>query len=446
MHARMAKRGGVLIVTGVGTVRRPGQLYAFGDFQLDAGRRVLSRRATGETVATSAAAVDTLLQLVEHAGETIDRQTILRAVWPDVTVVENSVNQVVSALRRALGDDPAAPVYVATVPGRGYRFLARVVAEDSRAHDPVAYQHYVTGWSKVTRSSLTTLNEAMYHFEQAIAIEPDFALAHVGVAECCHMLSAHDFHKGEDILPVGRRAAERALAIAPDLVEARVALVRMEELMSLALSHAEARYRVIIADHPRCFSAHRYLGVQLMNRRRLDEALVLLRIAQSIEPLAVTVNVEVGMALYFSGRNAEAVRQLELTLAMDPTFEVANAFLGRALVAAGDPKRAIAVFRNAPTSAFGAASGTPIALAAAGRLAEAKAMAEKLADDIENGHGRPHDAAQVYAALREDEKARLWLERAFSEFSGSFFAVDPVFAHLHQAAWFRDWLDRLERL
>ncbi len=107
-------------------MRRPGQTYAFGDFRLDPHRRFLSSRTSRQAAPLSAAAFDTLVQLVEQAGTVVDRVALLEAVWPHATVVDNSVNQAVAAVRRALGDDPARPRYVATVPGRGYRFIAEV--------------------------------------------------------------------------------------------------------------------------------------------------------------------------------------------------------------------------------------------------------------------------------------------------------------------------------
>ena len=107
-------------------MRRLGQTYAFGGFRLDSNRRILSLQAGGQTIPLATPVFDTLLYLIEHAGELVERKALLAAVWPHVTVVDNSVNQTISALRRALGDDADAPRFVSTVAGRGYRFLAHV--------------------------------------------------------------------------------------------------------------------------------------------------------------------------------------------------------------------------------------------------------------------------------------------------------------------------------
>ena len=100
-------------------------IYVFEGFRLDAQRRVLSR-ANGEPIPLTPKALDTLLYLVEHRGELLDKRGLLEAVWPHVCVEENNLNQTISALRRVLGEHPGERRFIATEPGRGYRFVASV--------------------------------------------------------------------------------------------------------------------------------------------------------------------------------------------------------------------------------------------------------------------------------------------------------------------------------
>src|SRR5262245_2859764 len=113
----------------------PRGLYEFGGFRLDARRRQLFSAASGKQVPLTPKAFETLLYFVEHRGELIDKATLLKVIWPDVTVEENNLNQNISALRRALGETPGEHRFIATAPGRGYRFVAdvnRPVAEGKR--------------------------------------------------------------------------------------------------------------------------------------------------------------------------------------------------------------------------------------------------------------------------------------------------------------------------
>src|SRR5580765_161963 len=113
--------------------------YEFGDFRVDRGRRVLSGR-DGVPLPLASKAFETLAYLVEHAGAVIDKDELMRAVWPDTAVEENNLNQNISILRRALGEHRGDHRYIATVPGRGYQFVAqvRIVDESPGQREPTA--------------------------------------------------------------------------------------------------------------------------------------------------------------------------------------------------------------------------------------------------------------------------------------------------------------------
>ena len=100
-------------------------VYEFGGFRLDARRRLLLR-ADGEAIAVAGKGFDALIYLVERAGEVIPRAVLTKALWPTTVVEENSLSVVISALRRALGDEPPAQRHIVTVAGRGYQFVADV--------------------------------------------------------------------------------------------------------------------------------------------------------------------------------------------------------------------------------------------------------------------------------------------------------------------------------
>src|SRR3954447_7964309 len=114
------------------------RLYEFGDFRLDQGRRTLLGR-DGAPVALTAKAFETLSYLVEHAGNVVDKDELMRAVWPDTAVEENNLTQNISQLRRLFGDGRGEHRYIATVPGRGYQLVAPVrIARQSTRLEPGA--------------------------------------------------------------------------------------------------------------------------------------------------------------------------------------------------------------------------------------------------------------------------------------------------------------------
>jgi DNA-binding winged helix-turn-helix (wHTH) protein/Tol biopolymer transport system component len=100
--------------------------YRFGPFRLEVRRKRLWR--DGQLVSLTPKATDTLVALVSQAGEVVEKDDLMRAVWPDTFVTEDTLTQNISTLRKALGDTAEVPDYIATVPRRGYRFIAPVTS------------------------------------------------------------------------------------------------------------------------------------------------------------------------------------------------------------------------------------------------------------------------------------------------------------------------------
>ena len=103
----------------------PSHRYAFGDFVLDPTQQRVRRR-DGSALSLTPRLFTALLLFVENAGALLDKDVLMRALWPGVVVEENSLSQVISALRRALADDSHDSRYIQTVPRRGFRFIAPV--------------------------------------------------------------------------------------------------------------------------------------------------------------------------------------------------------------------------------------------------------------------------------------------------------------------------------
>jgi len=112
------------------------EVFEFGEFLVDAGQRLLRSRADGEPIPLTPKVFETLLFLVEHCGELVDKATLMTAVWPNVVVEENNLNQAISTLRKALGESAVEHRFIVTVPGRGYRFVAPV----KRVSRPTTWQ------------------------------------------------------------------------------------------------------------------------------------------------------------------------------------------------------------------------------------------------------------------------------------------------------------------
>lgn len=102
----------------------PAQFYAFDSFLVNAAKSVLLR--DGRAVPLTPKAFEILLVLVRHPGRVLKKEELLELVWPDVSVDENNLPRNISALRKALGEEPTEHKYIVTVSGQGYRFVAEV--------------------------------------------------------------------------------------------------------------------------------------------------------------------------------------------------------------------------------------------------------------------------------------------------------------------------------
>src|SRR5271154_2841870 len=110
---------------------KPEGIFKFGEFQIDALARVLRRE--DEAVTLNRRAFDVLLYLVQNYGRILPQDELLKNVWPDTFVDENSLAQCISALRRALGEKPGDNSYIITLPGRGYQFVAPVTVVGAKS-------------------------------------------------------------------------------------------------------------------------------------------------------------------------------------------------------------------------------------------------------------------------------------------------------------------------
>lgn len=108
--------------------------YRIGPFRVDLMRHCITDAAHA-VLPVSSRAYDALLYLVEHRERVVGKDELMKAVWPKAVVEENNLNQAISSLRRAFGDSRESPRYLATIPGRGYRFIADVQREFAEPAD-----------------------------------------------------------------------------------------------------------------------------------------------------------------------------------------------------------------------------------------------------------------------------------------------------------------------
>ena len=164
----------------------PGASYTFGPFRFDAGVCRLSR--DGEPLAIPDRQAAILLRLVTQAGKIVPKETLIDVGWKDVAVGDNSLEQAISSLRRALGPAPDGAPYIETLARRGYRFrppVARVTARiEGAALDALLAPHraFIEGRTALETFDRDAIIRAQDVFERIVAGSPDYAPGHVGLA------------------------------------------------------------------------------------------------------------------------------------------------------------------------------------------------------------------------------------------------------------------------
>ena len=229
-----------------------GTSYTFGPYRLDTAVRRLTRE--GEALALPDRQTAILLLLVARAGKVIQKEALLDVGWKDVAVGDNSLEQAISSLRRALGPASDGEPYIETLARRGYRFRTPVVRATVRAGDAAldallaphrAFIDGVTALEAFERSAIIRAQDA---FESVLAAMPDFGPAHVGLANAYSLrfesTRAEDT-PDRDALAKGLHHAREACRLAPASGEAWAALASVSAQARLTSEGIAAARRSI---------------------------------------------------------------------------------------------------------------------------------------------------------------------------------------------------------
>lgn len=293
-----------------------------------------------------------------------------------------------------------------------------------------AYDAYLEGLYHWARFSESDLLRAVEHFERSIALAPEFAAAYSALADSWLMMGWYGYRAPLEVFPMAEAAARRALELAPDSAEAHTSMAGVLSCYRRRIEPAIGHHRRAIQLNPSYSRARNWYSWDLAAEGRHEEALQQIRVAQRVDPLSVVIHTVAGVRLYDVGRYAEAVRQLEFVLEMNPEMLPALLFLGQAQRQAGDLDDAIATFDRAVAISNGGPTyeaALVSVLAVSGRRQEAEARLSGLIDRSEREYVSAYQVAAALVALERFDEAFQWLERAFEEGSPMIAraAIDP---------------------
>jgi DNA-binding winged helix-turn-helix (wHTH) protein/TolB-like protein/Tfp pilus assembly protein PilF len=625
----------------------PGKIYEFDGFRLDAAKRLLLKE-DNEAVALMPKAFDTLLYLIERRGKIVEKNELLAAIWADTIVEENNLTQNVSILRRVFGEKPGENRFIATVPGKGYKFVAavresaaadggetaapefepertlplenppavpptekgnrflffalivfaalgvaalgfylrseteknladnapikslavlpfkslvaenrnetlelgmadaliaklsggetfvvrplsavrrynspeqdsltagrelaaeavldgnvqmagdrvrvtarllrtadgrqlwagqfdeqlkdifnvqdsiseRVVAalkirlgraEKKRPTENVeAYELYMKGRFHTLNLTRAETDKGIAYFEQAIEIDPNYALAYVGLAQAYLPMALTSGAPSWEALPKAKLAALRAIELDETLAEAYATLGLITFWYDWDWQAAEKQYRRAVELDPNSAEAHFGYAHLLSNVGRHEQALNEIKLSRELDPVALRTNALEGQILFFAGKSDAALDRLNKTIDLNPNFWLSHLFIASVYLEKGMYREAVTAFEKAGEITGNSQSKAyrAYALARWGKTAEARAELDELLKLSKTNYVPSYHFAVVYNGLGEGDKALDYLEKAFAEKNVLmvFLKVEPTWNNLRAEPRFIELMRRM---
>jgi eukaryotic-like serine/threonine-protein kinase len=318
--------------------------------------------------------------------------------YTDIFAVEDSISEQV------------AHALVPQLSGEERELLLRRETENASA-----YQAYLKGrylWNRFTPEDFA---KAAEQFREAIALDPNYAQAHVGIADYYNWAAIFGMGPPDSNFPQAKQAAIRALEIDETLAEAHAALAFTNLCYDWEWFAAEQRFRRSIELNNNYGPAHQWYSNLLAAQGRFDEAIAEIKRALEINPLSLMDRSITGWTYYHARQYERAEQELKAALEIDRNFSNCHLMLGFVYERMGRYSEAIAEAKIAQDMMAG--SVIPLwvlgyAFASAGKHEEAREKLEQLKNRAQRTYVSPYFVALLHTGLGEYEQAFQWLDRA----------------------------------
>jgi TolB-like protein/Flp pilus assembly protein TadD len=304
--------------------------------------------------------------------------------------------------------------------------LARHFTENGEAQ-----QLYVAGRFHFGKRTVQGLRSAISLFKQAIQIDPNFALAYTGLADCYALLNWYEEPQPPDAWSSAKQAAMKAVALDNNLAEAHASLAFIKFHFEKDYQSSEEEFRRAIALKPNYATAHQWYAFLLSSLGRHSEAITVMRRAEELEPRSAVITNAVANVLFIARLYDESIAQVNRSLEIDPSSVGAHVILRWNYEKKGMADEALAVYKK--ETAFAGDTPTSRAklahvLAAVGDKKEALNILQKLTRDKQLGQITPYEIGVIYALLDDKTKSIEWLKKAKDSHAVgfSFVNVDPL--------------------
>ena len=295
------------------------------------------------------------------------------------------------------------------------QLLAKKPTENSEA-----YEIYLLGRFELNKFTEEGFTKSVQHFQQAIALDPKFALAYASLADAYNMIGYWGYLPPKEAFPEAKRAAQMALNIDPDLAEAHGALGYVEFQYEWKFKEAESEFKEAIRLNPNSVSALLRFSEYLFDFQRTQEAHEQLERARELDPLSIQITYDYAAVSWFERDFDRAIEQLQKTISMEPNNALAYQLLSAIFYQKKMPAQAFTAHEKA-NSLEGIFSDAEMAemkkaYETAGLSAYFRKENELRQKRLAEGkYQSPLNIALNYAFAGDDSEALDWLERAVDE-------------------------------
>ncbi len=311
-----------------------------------------------------------------------------------------------------------------------------------------AYQLYLKGryfWNKRTKEGM---QKGLECFEQAIRLDPDYAAAYVGLADCYGVLSQVGDFSPNDVMPKAKAAALSALRIDETLSEAHASLAMIDELYDWNWKGAETEFKRAIELNPNYATAHHWYAMYLSAMGRHDEALAEIRKAEALDPVSLITNTNEGWILFCARQYDQAIQKLQATIEMDPNFANGHYKLALVYELKGMFKEAVDEHLKSKTLSGDNPENVEklkVAYATSGTKGYYREELRQLKDSSSRGYVLPKYFVLTELQLGNTDETFKWLDAAYKDRTEPmvYLKVDPRFDSLRSDARFQELLRRV---
>jgi DNA-binding winged helix-turn-helix (wHTH) protein len=423
---------------------RDGLFYRFEPFTVDAnGRALLCHDVTVPLRPKTFALLEVL---VRAAGRLVTRDELYESLWPDDIVSEQNLAQQVFLLRTTLSSHAPGRAYVATEPGRGYRFVAPVKIDSTTPLFKTDVERLTLRgrffWEKRTPDGFA---KAQDFFERALAADPGHAPAYAGLADVELLRAEYLFERPAPAFERAREAALHSLALDPSAPQPAAALGDIAFYHDRDFGESERWFASALAAHPRYVTARAYRAWCRLALGQIDDARADVEEALRDAPYDLALHTTIAVCEAFSGRPARVLEHTEFVLDLEPAYHTALYYRAIALALSGRDADGLDVLR-AHEGTRTSQAGLGIAAFCAVRCGAhdiAQAAEERLAEYAREGFVSAFNAALPAVARGDAATAARIVARGVSERDPwcVFVLHHPLFEGVRATAQFRTVMD-----